>query len=240
MRPRQARQGRSPSSDRGLREDEGPRQARQGRSPSSDKASQSSIRAVFFDIGNVLLRFHAGQVVRRMAAALGLHPLRVARIALSGSLTDSIERGELDGRTLHGMFREQLGFSGTPREFKRLWCDHFTPEPGTHALLRRVSGRCKVFLLSNTNRLHYDFIRANFEFPKRVHGAVLSYRLGMRKPEPRIYREALRRAGCRPEEAFFVDDLEENVRAAEAVGMRAMRYTGAADLERELKSLRVL
>jgi putative hydrolase of the HAD superfamily len=97
-----------------------------------------------------------------------------------------------------------------------------------------------VYLLSNTNHLHYEFIRKNFAFPRFIRGAVLSFRLGLRKPGAGIYKAALRRARVRAPQALFIDDMPENVEGARAVGMRAIRYEGAKKLERELRKLGLL
>jgi putative hydrolase of the HAD superfamily len=57
------------------------------------------------------------------------------------------------------------------------------------------------------------------------HAVVISAEVGMRKPEERIYRHAIELVGLPPAECVFVDDLEANVRAAEAIGMRGILHT---------------
>jgi putative hydrolase of the HAD superfamily len=61
-------------------------------------------------------------------------------------------------------------------------------------------------------------------YPREVfggmfHAVVISAEVGMRKPEERIYRHAAELIGLPPAECVFIDDLEANVRAAEAIGM---------------------
>lgn len=200
----------------------------------------SAIRVVFFDIGNVLLRFEVGAVLRAIAAAVRRRPLRVGRLLWSGGLVDRIERGRLSSRELFAIFRGELGYDGDFTAFRRLWCDHFTLDRGAAGLLRRVSRRMPVYLLSNTNQMHYQFIEENYRFPSLVKGAALSYELGLRKPEAKIYQAALAMAQAKPQEAVFVDDLEANIRGARRVGMHALRYRGALRLEKDLKVLGVL
>jgi putative hydrolase of the HAD superfamily len=107
-------------------------------------------------------------------------------------------------------------------------------------LLKKVSRRLPTYLLSNTHALHYDFIKSRYAFTKYVRGAALSHELGMRKPEPRIFKAALKMAGVRPAQALFIDDLEPNVAAARRVGLQAIRYCGPEDLAHRLKTLGVL
>jgi hypothetical protein len=70
------------------------------------------IKAVFFDIGNVLLRFDPGEVKRRICAAVGKKPMAVLRLILSGGLVDDLERGKIPPRALYRVFQEKLGFEG--------------------------------------------------------------------------------------------------------------------------------
>lgn len=199
------------------------------------------IRAVFFDIGNVLLHFDIGAILKEIAAALGRHPLKVAASLLDTKRISALERGEIDSDELFRIFREELGYRGSFAQFKTLWCDHFTLERRTAALLKKVSRRLPTYLLSNTHALHYDFIKSRYAFIKLVRGAALSHELGMRKPEARIFRAALRLAKLRrPEQALFIDDLEVNVRGARAAGLQSLRYRGPEDLERRFRELGVL
>ena len=55
------------------------------------------IKVVFFDIGNVLLRFDIGKVLRQFSWAVRSYPLKVARMILTGTLSDGIERGQIPG-----------------------------------------------------------------------------------------------------------------------------------------------
>lgn len=198
------------------------------------------VRAAFFDIGNVLLRFSAARILRRFAWAVRAHPIKVARYVWGSRLGERVERGELEGPQLHALFKSELGYGGSYAQFKRLWCEHFTLDRGSHAVLKAVARRVPTYLLSNTNALHYEHIAARYSFAKLVRGAVLSHELGLRKPDPAIYRAALRLSGTAPEETVFVDDLEENVAAARRLGLIALRFRGAGPLRRELSALGLL
>lgn len=198
------------------------------------------IRAVFFDIGNVLLRFDPGAVRRSIAAAVRKHPSVIFKLAWSSRIADGVERGAIPPREIYRLFREILGFEGDFAAFKKLWCEQFTLDEGSFKLLKRVARRVPVYLLSNTNHLHYEHIRRRYPFSKHIRGAVLSHKVGLRKPEAAIYLAALKRARVRPEQALFIDDLPENVAGARKVGMRAVRYEGAGKLERLLEELEVL
>jgi glucose-1-phosphatase len=63
----------------------------------------------------------------------------------------------------------------------------------------------------------------------------LSYEVGAMKPLPLIYRRAIRKAGCLPEECFFTDDIASYVEGARVQGIDAVQFESAAQIERELR-----
>jgi putative hydrolase of the HAD superfamily len=66
---------------------------------------------------------------------------------------------------------------------------------------------------------------------------VISAEVGMRKPEERIFRHAAGLLGLAPEECVFIDDLQVNVTAAEAVCMTAVLHTEPAATEARLREI---
>jgi len=199
----------------------------------------NGIRAAFFDIGNVLLRFDAKRLAREFAWAARRHPLRVAKLLWKPDLIDRIERGKLDPLELFRRLESELEFKGGEERFKRLWSSDFRLLRGPEGILRRVARRIPVYLLSNTNRLHFERIE-EYRFARVVKGAVLSHEVAARKPEPKIYRAALKLAKVQAHEAFFVDDLAANVQGARRLGFHAHRFRGPEALESALKRLKVL
>ena len=195
------------------------------------------VRAVFFDIGNVLLRFSTQEVLRRIAWEVRGSPLKLAKYLWHSDVGERIERGELTGEQLYEIFRKDLGYAKSYAQFRLLWCDHFTLDRGSYAVLKRTAAAVPTYLLSNTNALHFDFIRERYEFPKLVRGAVLSHELGLRKPDPAIYRAALKLSGTEARETVFVDDLKPNVDSALKLGFQAIRFTDAEDLRRRFEAL---
>ena len=200
----------------------------------------TEIKAVFFDIGNVLLHFNPKEVLKEIASAIGHHPLKVADYIWTSRKIEALERGEMGSDELFRLFKDDLGYTGNFAQFKELWCNHFSLDHRTAAILRKVSKRVPTYLLSNTHALHYDYIRQNYAFTKHVKGAILSHELGMRKPEPRIYEAALKIAGVKGGEALLIDDLKANVEAARKAGLQAIHYRSPESLFRRLKVLGVI
>jgi len=103
-----------------------------------------------------------------------------------------------------------------------------------------ASNRCLLGALNNEARETNKYRFANFGLRKLFKVVLSSCYLGLRKPEPVIYKTTLDILDRPPERILFIDDRAGNVTAAEAEGMKAIRFEGADALRRTLVSLGVL
>jgi 2-haloacid dehalogenase len=88
-----------------------------------------------------------------------------------------------------------------------------------------VAAGTPVYLLSNIAAFHINAIERNWpDFFQGVSGMFLSYRIGVRKPHPYIYRYALDALGAEGGQCFFIDDLPDNVETARSFGIDAHLY----------------
>ncbi|MGW8884022.1 HAD family hydrolase [Streptomyces sp. NPDC055749] len=143
-----------------------------------------------------------------------------------------VERGELSVADFESSLAALLRRTdGTPVPaaglVQRMFAP-FTMDPVMTGLLRRVrDAGVPVALLSNSWGHRYD--REGWD--ELFDAVVISGEVGMRKPEPEIFRHTARLLGRRPEECVFVDDLGRNVRAASALGMATVHHRTAAETE---------
>src|SRR5690606_31601305 len=81
-------------------------------------------------------------------------------------------------------------------------------------------------IISNTCDAHWQFLSGGryTMLTKYFDQFVLSFEVGIMKPDPRIFQVAVERAGCRPGEIFYVDDRIENVEAARRAGLDATLF----------------
>lgn len=95
----------------------------------------------------------------------------------------------------------------------------------------------KIGLLSNiaTNWIHDSFLTA--EEAAIFDAYILSFEVGMTKPDPRIYQMAAEKLGVQPEECIFIDDGEANCQGAVAIGMQAVLYHDFSQAKNEIEKL---
>lgn len=207
------------------------------------------VAAVVFDYGGVLTT-PVRESIASWLASDGIEPAGfsaalkewLSRDAPQGTPVHRLETGELPLPEFERLLAARLtGLDGAPVRsdglMKRLFAG-MRPDPAMIDLVRglRAAG-VPTALLSNSwgNTYPRPLIEELFD------AVVISGEVGLRKPDPRIYRLALERVGVAdPERAVFVDDAAPNVEAASALGIQAVLHTGAEQTAAELARLRVL
>jgi putative hydrolase of the HAD superfamily len=197
---------------------------------------------ILFDVGGVLLT--NGWDHRERTAVLAQFHLDPAAFEARHDVPyDAWERDAITARAYLDLtvFNEPRSFSH--EEFFRAICAQSQLLPdGALGILKELaaSDKCRLGALNNeareTNQYRFDRfgLREHFEF------AFSSCYLGLRKPEPAIYRRALDILGKPAKRILFIDDRAENVAGAVAAGFKAIRFTGAEALRQELETIGVL
>lgn len=195
------------------------------------------IRAVLLDLGRVIVPFEFDRAWSRIEALGGIPTDELRGIIQSTGLIQKFESGEVEPREFADRVSNLCNITVNFDEFSEIWSSIFLPETLIgEDLVAGLSRQYRLVLLSNTNALHFEMIRANYPLLKHFHSYVLSYQVGAMKPSPEIYRRAVEEAGCKPEECFFTDDIPAYVEGARQHGIDAVQFHDAAQLEAELRS----
>jgi FMN phosphatase YigB (HAD superfamily) len=194
-----------------------------------------SITTVVFDFGNVLGFFSHKKAAEQLAAYSPVSAEAIGAYLFGGRLEDDYEAGRLATPVLMALVRETFRVSCSDEQFAAAFGDMFTPNPDVCALVPLLKPRYRLLLLSNTNDLHARWFLAQFQGTlAHFDEVVLSYQVGVRKPDPRIYAHCQRLAGRPAAECLFIDDLPANVQAARACGWQGLVYERGCDLRRAL------
>jgi epoxide hydrolase-like predicted phosphatase len=195
------------------------------------------IRAFAFDLGQVLLEFDVRVALENLGARCAGGAEAVASVLRETDLALQLESGRIRGREFYGEFCRRLRFDGSYEEFCVAYSDMFRENAPMIEVMRLLKKRFPIYLLSNTNEIHIDFVAKRHAFLGEFDGHVYSYREGVMKPDARYFQRLFDRYGLRPDEVVFVDDVLANVEGARAVGMRGVHYQSAAQARDELLKL---
>ncbi len=193
------------------------------------------ITTVVFDIGRVLVDISAsGEHFGRLMRSMGIEPERAFAEFWNRPEAIAHSTGKLSPAEFHAAAQKRFGTGLDFREFALGWCDIFVPKPEMAALFSRVAERRRVGLLSDTDPLHWERIRALIPQLTLVERPTLSFEVGEMKPNPAMFGAAVANAGCPAGECLFIDDIAGNVLGAERFGMRGLRFEGIGKLEADL------
>jgi putative hydrolase of the HAD superfamily len=199
------------------------------------------IKNVIFDVGGVLVDFRW----RALMADLGMSIERqdeFEKKVFGSKWWAELDRGALAEEYVVGKLRESI--SEHIEAFELIWANQeYLVESFDYSPIwmdeLKAKG-LKIYLLSNYPKsifsLHEE--KGKFNFIDRIDGKVVSGFVGMAKPDEDIYRCLVDKYGLKAEECVFIDDREENIQTAKALGMKGIVFKdyeqARAELEREL------
>lgn len=191
-------------------------------------------RFLLLDLGNVLLEFShlpIGEALARNASVtLFQDPKEVIRYLFKGDqpAEAAFDEGKVSPLEFYEELRSKMGLGLSFEEFSGIWNSIFLEKPGASRVVELLKGKVGLHLLSNTNVLHFEHCLKQFPWLKKFDCWFLSYKMGLRKPDPAMYKMVLKTLGSKPQEVLYLDDIPENLVPAQALGIRT-ELVGPAD-----------
>jgi len=197
-------------------------------------------KTIFFDIGGVLLNIYPERTVDYLADIANLTSQQIIDL-FPEEEHQKYERGEISDNDFYSAVKNKLQHSNgmSSENFWKAWSMMVGERSLVADIMDQLADSLSVWLLSNTNPYHI-LREKRTEIFKNIDGAIYSYDVGYRKPELGIYKVALEKSDTIPEQALFIDDLEENVLAAKEVGIDAIHFVSFDDLVNNLKNRQIL
>jgi len=196
-----------------------------------------TIRAVYFDLGGVIVRTEFQAPRQHLAERYGMEYEGLSKLVFE---SESSRQASI------GLISEDEHWAAVARRL-------YLPESETQAIreeffagditdldlldfMRGLRRKLKVGLISNAwSGLRPWIVSKKFE--DAFDAMTISAEAGVMKPDERIYQIALEKLGVKASESVFLDDFAENVAGARAVGMQAIHFTQPEQALKELKQL---
>lgn len=196
-----------------------------------------SIRAVFFDLGGVIVRTEYQAPRQQLAERLGMEYDDLDRLVFN---SDSGLQASIGAITSDQHWEAVLKRLKRPSDEIAAIRDAFFAgdivDRTILEFLRSLRGTHQTGLISNAWSDLRDYITREKMIDAFDH-IVISAEVGVAKPDPKIFQVALEKAGVSPHEAVFVDDFYVNIEGCEKVGMKGIHFKDAQTALAQLKLL---
>ncbi len=196
-----------------------------------------SIRAVFFDLGGVIVRTEYQTPREHLAERLGMEYDDLNRIVFDSETGHQASIGAITSLQHWEAVMKRLK---RPYEEMSVIRDEFFAgdiiDRQILDFLRSLRGKYKTGLISNAWGDLRDYL-VREKMDDAFDHIIISAEVGIAKPEAKIFQMALKQAEVSPNEAVFVDDFHVNIEGCEKVGMKGIHFKDAGSALKQLKLL---
>jgi putative hydrolase of the HAD superfamily len=197
----------------------------------------SVTRNIIFDLGGVLLNINPLLSLIEFEKISGLGREELTKRLIQEQVFEKIDTGRLSPAEFRLELCRIMGQTVSDSEIDRAWNTLLLDFPRHRVeLLQQLRKNYGVFLLSNTNIIHFghytDAFYRNYGFPMAdlFDSLFLSYEIGIHKPDAGIYTHVLQSASIDPTESVFIDDSLANIEAAELEGITGIHIHNGLDV----------
>ncbi|MCX7943275.1 MAG: HAD family phosphatase [Deltaproteobacteria bacterium] len=189
-------------------------------------------KAFAFDLGNVIVPFNHSTIAPRLLnysirkeiySSSEIHNY----LYKTAEVEHLYEEGKISTKEFVERIKYQFELEISDEEFRSIFCDiFFDAHPETIAIIKAIKQKSiPLILVSNTNEMHFEFIKSRYEFINLFDAFLLSYKVGVRKPNKKIYEELIKITRLMPNEIFYIDDIEEYVKSAAELDIATYHFT---------------
>lgn len=184
------------------------------------------IKNIIFDFGGVIINI-SHKRVEKAFADLGLRNFKeMFNQATQSDLFRIFEKGEIDANEFRNRVRKITGLTVNDAVLDQTWNQIIGDYPPKRIeLLQKIKNNYRLFLLSNTNIIHFNYYipkflkEYKFPFQSLFEETFWSFEIGLRKPDLDPYLFVINHKNLNPLETLFIDDSIQNTEAAKQAGL---------------------
>ena len=201
-----------------------------------------TIHAILFDFGNVLLEWNPRYIYRRYFPDDETSMEQFLQEVDFMEWNAQQDKGRTFAEGVAQLSREFPHYSYLIQAYHDNWKDSIGGSlEGTVEIMKRLKqAGYSVYGLSNWSAETFPLVRDKFGFFGLLDDIIISGDVGQIKPDPEIYEIALKRIGRPAPECLFIDDSLANIEQARRMGFAVVHFQSPEQLERELKTLKLL
>ncbi|MFK7861523.1 MAG: HAD family hydrolase [Granulosicoccus sp.] len=204
--------------------------------------NKSSIKALLFDLGGVVLEVDFTKVFHSLASISALDAKEIKHQFSMDWHYQQHERGGIEASEFFQHLRHTLQLTATDDEIAQAWNDIFGRQmTASLDAIDTISNEIPCYGFSNTNRTHQTYWEYHYpRIPTTFVKLFVSSEIGLRKPDASAFEFVLREMSVEPEEVLFFDDTQENIDGAKRLGIQTILVTGADTVVNTIRDLNSL
>ena len=205
------------------------------------------VKNIVFDLGGVLINLNVPRCINAFTALMGAENMRtvlgmdedgegVKSVSIANrQLMADFERGNISTQEFVAQILPYCRPGTTEQDIKDAWMSMVAelPQERLDIVAQLKQQGYRIYMLSNGNDLHFDFINTTYHLDTYFERFFLSQEMHMAKPEPEIFVRVNEAIGGTPDNTVFIDDLSANRQAAE----QTVGWTTFADINQLLAAL---
>ncbi|MCF6766486.1 HAD hydrolase-like protein [Thiotrichales bacterium 19S3-7] len=184
------------------------------------------IDTIVFDLGGVIEKVYPSNVIAAFNGLCIKNAERFYSLYGQSDICDQLEKGTIGENEFSSYINSLSDIQLSTSQINKAWCMNqggVDIEVVNYLINLRKS--YKLYILSNTNIIHYQYILRSFrekyhiDFKYLFDGIFLSFELGLRKPDHRIFEFVFNQVSSSKDSIVYVDDLKLNCEAASNYGV---------------------
>ncbi len=195
------------------------------------------IKLFVFDLGNVILPFEHHQIAEKLHKASLVKdrctPDDIFRFLFDhqkGFIND-YETGRLSTKEFFERVKRKYKLELEPEEFREIWNHIFEEDLAVSQIIIYLKNKgYPIFLLSNTNEMHFSYIMEKYPIIHHFDEWILSFEVGAKKPHREIYDIIFDKKSLERHEVLYIDDIPEYIKAAAGYGIPGIVFKEASDI----------
>ncbi|MBN2364648.1 MAG: HAD family phosphatase [Calditrichaeota bacterium] len=198
------------------------------------------IRYVIFDLGNVLIHIHPHEVIAEFTRRCNLPTEKIQRFYLS-ELHMNFMEGKHNGKEFYSLMMDTFPCDLSNSEFINIWNRVIgEPKDGIDQLVQELKSEYTLCICSNTDIWHWQKVLKTVDFIRDFTHYFLSFELKYGKPNPVVYKHVLDTLSAAGDECVFIDDIAENIEAAQEFGIQGIVAEDPLEIRKKLSEIRII
>ena len=203
-----------------------------------------TIKAIIFDLGGVIIELDYSNFYNKIITLSPSENPRTRTMLEFFRQSDLYHQGKMSDEEFYQLACNLLQVCMLNQsEFYNAFNSIVShPIPEAIDMLKKLNelNEYKLIAMSNVNASHWDYIlRKNWDFLDYFDELILSHEVKITKPNPKIFKYAIRKAKCKPKEIVFVDDGSNNVRSAKKLGIIGIHFINIEKLIKDFEKLNI-